>query len=255
MGDDERGMIGRVMRILASFDEDHPQLKAAEIAERTGIALSSAHRLLATLVSEGVLLKLGHEYAIGTRLWEIGELSPIALRLRERALPHMLRLYEATGENVHLGALHDPSPAEAEVLFAGRVTGRGSVPTLGRGGGRHPLHTTGIGKAILATRDEAWLAEYLTTPLLPETQHSLTDPDALLADLEGVRARGYARTSGEMTLGNISIAAAVPLVIGLPQIAIGIVARAEDARDEERIARLVTAAARDLGRDLRDDGR
>src|SRR5690606_25348632 len=139
------GMLQRAMRVLSAFDEDAPELTAAQVAERSGLPLSTVHRLVGQLLAEGILGRTdGHRYAIGARLWELGELSPLALRLRETALPHMVRLYEATGENVHLAALDAPTPRSATVIFAGRITGRASVPTLGRTGGRHPLHTTGV---------------------------------------------------------------------------------------------------------------
>ncbi|MBN9189142.1 MAG: IclR family transcriptional regulator, partial [Microbacterium sp.] len=183
-------------------------------------------------------------------LWELGELSPLSLRLRETALVHMGRLYEATGENVHLAVLDGATPEESDALFVGRVTGAASIPTLSRMGGRQPLHTTGVGKALLSTRDAAWLERYFTVPLERETLHSVTDPEVLRAELARARARGYATTREEMTLGNVSVAAPVAPVQGLPPIAIGLVVHLERA-DERRLAPLVVQAARDLHADLR----
>ncbi len=245
------GMLQRAMRVLAAFDEDTPELTAAQLAARSGLPLSTVHRLIGQLLEEGLLGRTdGFRYAVGLRLWELGELSPFAVRLRETALPHMVRLYEATGENVHLAVLDAPTPPTATAIFAGRITGQASVPTLGRMGGRHPLHTTGVGKALLATRDAAWLDEYLAAPLLPETTLSITDPAALRAELATARTRGYAVTHGEMTLGNVSVAAALGNVAGLPPVAVGIVAHDSDTL-ERRLAPLVVQAAKDLTRALR----
>ncbi|WP_235038214.1 IclR family transcriptional regulator [Microbacterium sp. 18062] len=246
------GVLQRTMRILGAFTEDAPALSAADLAARTGLALSTAHRLIAQMLAEGLLSRApGHRYTVGARLWEIGELSPLAQRLRETALPHMVRLYEATGENVHLAVLDDPTPDAASAVFAGRLTGRASVPTLGRSGGRHPLHTTGVGKALLATRDDAWLDAYLAVPLVPETRLSITDPERLRLEVRLARRRGYATTREEMTLGNISVAAALGAVPGLPPTALGIVAHIDDSHDERRLAPLVVQAAKDLTRALR----
>jgi DNA-binding IclR family transcriptional regulator len=244
-------MLQRAMRVLAAFDADAPELTAAQLAARSGLPLSTVHRLVVQLLAEGLLGRTGsHRYAVGPRLWEMGELSPLALRLRETALPHMVRLYEATGENVHLAALDAPTPQRAMVIFAGRITGRASVPTLGRMGGRHPMHTTGVGKALLATRDDAWLDAYLSAPLVPETTHSVTDPHTLRAEIATAKARGYAVTHGEMTLGNVSVAAPLGVVTGLPPAAIGVVAHADDTL-ERRLAPLVLQTAKDLTRALR----
>lgn len=239
------GVLDRAVQVLGCFDEDDPQLTARQLGDRTGIAPSTLHRVLGHLLRIGWLVRVpGRRYAVGSRLWELGELSPLALRLRETALPHMVRLYEATGENVHLAVL-DGEPEHATALYVGRLTGQGSIPTLSRMGSRHPLHTTGVGKALLATRDATWIERFLTTPLQAETRNSITDPDALRADLERTRVRGLALTREEMTLGNASVAAALGNVPGLPPAAIGIVAHLERV-DVRRLGTLVSQAAREL---------
>ncbi|MBU4466145.1 MAG: IclR family transcriptional regulator [Actinobacteria bacterium] len=239
------------MHVLRCFTADASALSAAQLAAQTGLPLSTMHRLLAQLTGFGLLERTpGHTYTIGLRLWELGELSPLSLRLRETALPHMLRLYEATGENVHLAVLDGVTPEASTALFVGRVTGQGSIPTLSRMGGRQPLHTTGVGKALLSTRDEAWLAHYFTAPLQRETTRSITDEPRLRDEIERARSRGYATTREEMTLGNVSVAAALPRVDGLPPIALGLVVHLERA-DERRLAPLVQQTARDLHADLR----
>lgn len=246
------GMLMRMMRVLQCFTDDDPAISAAELAEQTGLPSSSLHRLLAALTEQGLLARAsGHRYTIGARLWELGELSPLSLRLRETALPHMLRLYEATGENVHLAVLDGASPETATALYVGRLTGRGSIPTLSRMGGRHPLHTTGVGKALLSTRDEEWLARYFTVPLERETTLSITSEADLRSDLAKARSRGYATTREEMTLGNISVAAPLAATDGLPPAAIGIVVHLERA-DEQRLGAMVVQTARELSRALRE---
>ncbi|WP_349425494.1 IclR family transcriptional regulator [Microbacterium sp. LWS13-1.2] len=248
---DGEGVLERMLRVLGCFTDDEPAVTATTLAARTGLATSTLHRLLATLVAQGLLTRgPGHTYAIGPRLWELGELSPLSLRLRETALPHMVRLYEATGENVHLAVLDGATPETTSALYVGRLTGRQSIPTLSRMGGRGPLHTTGVGKALLATRDESWLRQYFRAPLERETVNSITGEADLRADIARTRALGYATTREEMTLGNVSVAAALPRVEGLPPVALGLVVRLERA-DERRLGPLVVQAAKDLHHDLR----
>ncbi|MFD5598895.1 IclR family transcriptional regulator [Leucobacter sp. NPDC058333] len=247
----ERGVLARALAVLDCFSEDEPDLTAVTLAQRTGLSSSTLHRLLATLIAEGLVSRLpGHRYAVGARLWELGELSPLSLRLRERAIPHLMRLYEATGENVHLGVL-DGEPERATVLYVGRVTGRRSIPTVSRAGGRGPLHTTGVGKALLAGCEESWLERYFTVPRDPETVHSITEEGALRDDLRLTRSRGYASTREEMTLGNISIAVALPRVTGLPPVALSVVVHIDRA-DERLLARVVQQAARELHAAIRE---
>ncbi len=238
-------VLGRAVAVMRCFGEDDGRLTLAEIAARSGLARSTAHRLAAELVA---LRLLHHDpaggYSLGTGLWELGELAPVSLRLRETALPHLQTLYEATGENVHLAVLDG-----VEALYVARVTGTTSIPTVTRMGGRLPLHTTGVGKALLAGRDEGWLASYFSAPLLRETAFSITDEPRLRADLELARHRGYASTRQEMTLGNVSVAAALPSLPGLPPAAVGVVTHLARV-DEARLAPLVMKAAIEIGSQL-----
>jgi len=246
------GMLARIMSVLSCFTEDEPAVSAGRIAEGTGIPSSTLHRLLGDLVAEGLLARApGRMYTIGARLWELGELSPLSLRLRETALSHMVRLYEATGENVHLAVLDGASPETSAALYVGRLTGSGSIPTLSRMGGRQPLHTTGVGKALLSTRDQEWLERFLAAPLQRETTRSVTDPVVLREEIARARLRGYATTREEMTLGNISVAAPVAPVQGLPPIAIGVVVHLNRG-DVRRLSPLVVQTARDLHHDLKN---
>lgn len=234
-------LLARISRILHSFDEDASELTLPELVARSHLPRATAHRLAAEMLRLRLLERTpSGRYAIGLALWEAGELSPVSLRMRERALPSLLRLYEATGENVHLAILDG-----REALYVARLAGQTSVPTLSRMGGRLPLHTTGVGKALLAGRDELWLAAYFSIALERETVHSIVDEQRLRADLAAARAQGYATTRQEMTLGNVSIAAPLPAVGGFPPAAVGLVTHLARA-NEQRLAPLVISAANDI---------
>ena len=238
-------VLGRAARILGAFSEAEPELDLSRLMALTGLPRSTAHRLATELVELGQLQRTDDgRYAIGTLLWELGELAPVSIRLREVALPHLLALFAATGENVHLAVLDG-----TEALYVARLTGSASIPTLSRMGGRLPLHTTGVGKALLSTMDEPWLANYFAVPRERETIHSVTDEGALREQLVAARRRGYATTRQEMTLGNVSFAAPLPAVSGLPRAAVGVVTHLARG-DSSRLAPLVLRAATDIGRDL-----
>lgn len=250
------GILDRALGLLGSFTEDEPELSAVELAARTGLAPSTLHRLIGTLLQHGLLVRVpDHRYAVGPRLWEIGGLSPLALRLRERAVPNLVRLYEATGENVHLAVLDGDDPERAVALYVDRVTGRRSIPTVSRAGWRGPLHATGVGRALLAGRDEEWLRRYFASPRERETVHTVVDEPGLRAEIERTRARGYATTREQMTLGNVSVAVALPQVAGLPPIAVGLVVhldRAGGAEAEHRLGALVAQSAREIHAAIRE---
>ncbi|GAA4175266.1 IclR family transcriptional regulator [Gryllotalpicola koreensis] len=244
-GDDE-GVVARIARLLAAFDDDEPELGIERLADAAGLPRSTAHRLATELARHGLLAKTAPgTFCVGTRLWEVGELSPLSSRLREYAFPILERMYEATGENVHLAVLAGNSPQTAEALYVVKVSGETSIPTLSRTGGRLPLHTTGVGKALLMGRDDEWLAQYFTRRLERETTFSIVDEQRLRADLAESRVRGYAATRQEMTLGNFSVAVPLPGIPGLPAAAVGIVSHIGRS-SESRLAPIVRRAARDI---------
>ena len=107
------------------------------------------------------------------------------------------------------------------------------------------MHTTGVGKALLAAQDREWLAEYIRGGLVKETQFSLTNGSDLVRDLEKARTRGYAVVREEMTLGTASVAVAFDPVAHLPAAAIGVVTEVSRFRERE-LGALVLAAAHRL---------
>ncbi len=244
---DERGrsMIARVGLVLRSFDQQHDSLTISELASRTGLPVGTAHRIVNDLVAERLLDREGTAYSIGTGLWEAGELSAVSLRFRETTLPFLLALYEATGENVHLAILDG-----FEALYVARLVGPRSVPTISRMGGRLPLHTTGVGKALLAFQDEDFLAEFFARPLVTPTRYSLRTEAAVRAELAAIRKAGFSSTRQEMTLGNAVLAVPVFVDDGVPYAAVSLVTHLARV-DERRNVSLLKASAQEIGAALR----
>jgi DNA-binding IclR family transcriptional regulator len=210
-----QSVTSRVLAILDSFDVTHPSQSLSEISRRAGLPLATTHRLVGELVAwRGLCRRDDGHYEIGQRLWEVGLLGPLHLRLREIALPFLQTLYEATRENVHL-AVRDGD----DVLYVEKLVGHRSVPIISRIGGRLPLHATGVGKALLAYESPDFRRDYLARP----TRYTIVEPGRLSADLEQTAQRGYAVTREEMTLGTCSIAVAILDHAGRPIAAVGAV--------------------------------
>lgn len=251
---DADGVLVRAFRVLTCFSEEFPELTALQIAERTALAPSTVHRLLARLIDlQAIVRTSDHTYALGVAVWALGELSHV-VRMRERAVPHLARLHEATGETVHLALLDAPTPEEATAQLVARVVGTRSTRTMVRPGGRYSLHASALGKALLSTRTVEWLENYLEKPLEALTARSIATPVGLRAELARVRSRRFATTVDEMRLGVSSIAATVNLPVGVPPAAVGIVLATRHL-DERTLAPLVVNVARELGHELTQDAR
>lgn len=238
-------VIARVARLLKIFSGEDSRLTLSQASRYAGIPLTTTHRMLSELVDSGLLSRdERNRYSVGTRLWEIGESSFVSMMLRETALPYLLTLYEATGENVHLAILDG-----LEALYIDRLAGPRSVPTISRMGGRLPLHTTGVGKVLLAYQDDEFLRRYFAQPLNNPTAYSITSETKLRAQLKEIRHKGFSRTSQEMTLGNTSLA--VPIIGrgALPLASVGVVTHTVKA-DEIRLVPLLQKAAAELATEL-----
>lgn len=236
--DPRTSVTSRVLAILGAFDVDHPTLTLSDIARRAGLPVATAHRLVGELVTWGALSR-GPDggYTVGVRLWEVGLLSPLHTRLREVAVPFLQDLHASVRENVHL-AVRDGD----EALYVEKVTGHRSVPIVSRVGGRLPLHATGVGKALLAFQDPAYVAGFLRRPLRRCTPYTVIEPGRLARELTTVRRRGWAATSEEMTLGSCSVAVPVLGPDGTGVTSIGIVVHSLGANLERLVPALKSAA-------------
>ncbi|WP_345067778.1 IclR family transcriptional regulator [Leifsonia kafniensis] len=241
-------LLERGMEILGCFDAGHTALTLTQIAQLTGLPLSTCHRITTTLCNGGFLSRgSDRRFRVGTRLWTIAQQAPLNDRLRESALPTLARLYEETGENVTLAVLD-----RGQALYVDRLVGERSVPTVIRGGGHLPLHTTGVGKVLLAAQTDAAIEAYLSHPLPRPTLRSITDPDALRRDLAEVRERGYAITRQEMSAGSGSVA--VPILRGGTCVAaVGVVVHMARL-DVGRLVATLNQAARVIEAGLGDEG-
>lgn len=226
--DKGRTVTSKVLAILGAFDAGHPQLSLTELARRSGVPLSTAHRLVGELEEWQALSRAPDgRLRVGLRLWELGQLAPGSLH--DLAHPWLQDLFGSTGENVHL-AVRDG----LEVLYVDKVYGTRAVPIVSRAGGRLPMHPTGVGKALLAFEPEWFVQAYLARKLERPTAHTITEPGRLARELAAVHAQGYALTFEEMTLGSCSAAAPV-IVAGRAVAALGIVLSSRRSRELPRL--------------------
>jgi DNA-binding IclR family transcriptional regulator len=230
-------LLARAARLLEALPADGSAASLQQLAAAAALPSSTAHRIAAELVRLGQLERdAAGMFTAGSTLWELGERAPIARRLREAANPELTELYDRTGENAHLAVRVD-----REALYLAKASGARAIPTLSRVGVRHPLHATGVGRAILSTFDMDALDAYLAGPLERVTAFTLVEPARLRDELAATRERGWAITRQEMTLGNASIAIALATRPGLPAAAIGVVTHLA-AADEQRLVPLLRRA-------------
>ncbi|MGW1766822.1 IclR family transcriptional regulator [Streptomyces sp. NPDC002073] len=200
------------LRILEAVAAPGGPHRLTDVALAAAVPKSSTYRILAALVGQGYVRTVDEvRYAAGPRLRtlaaEVAGSEPASIG---RILG---RLQQATGQTVHL-ALHSGET----ITYIRKLEGGGQpFRTASRTGMRMPLHTTAIGKSILARLPAAEVDALISaTGLAGRTPGSLTDRAALLADLDAVRARGYALDDEENEPSIRCIGAAVVDAAGRP---------------------------------------
>lgn len=173
--------------------------RVTDVAQALGLTRSNAHRTLQTLVECGWAVQDGETstYRASLRLFELGTLISDAADIKTLVRPHLAVLARATGETIHLAALEG-----AEIVYLDKFDSPLPVAAYSRIGGRAPAYCAASGKALLAAArlDAAGLRQLLGA-LVAHTPNSLTDFDALCAELEQTRMRGYAQNLEEWRRG------------------------------------------------------
>lgn len=184
-----------------------PGLRFSEVADRSGLTRATAHRMLATLVEAGLLRidERGQSYHLGFRLFEMAHRVWDQFDLRSAAEPELERLRDLSGETVRLAILDGD-----EILYVDQREAAQTV-RLGNGvGARGAAHASGAGKAILAHLDPLIREQMLNRLALRRfTPNTIADRTALAQHLDLTKARGYAVSSEEQTIGVGSVAVAI----------------------------------------------
>jgi IclR family transcriptional regulator, KDG regulon repressor len=203
---DDRASVDKAISLLISFgDQAATGLGVSELARRADLSKSTAFRVLGMLVRNGVVERVGSSYRLGTRLHDLGTAvySTGHEQIHEVLTPYLADLYEMTHQTVHLAALHG-----VEVVYLAKLFGHRRVPSPSRVGGRVPANCTALGKVLMAYSPEAF-DEVLSHPLEKLTDRSVTDVEALSAQLMRIRREGIAFDDQEAAPGLSCVA--VPL--------------------------------------------
>lgn len=202
-------MINSVLKaldILYLFTPEHPRLSLSEISRSLGIPKSTAHNLLATMVSRGVVEQVENEaYALGKMLIVLSQAVAVNVEFRDRAAPLLRRMADRCHESVYL-TIRDGDAALYiyAIESSRRLLARTAI------GEQVPLHCTSNGKAILAQlSDQEVVAIAQRTGLPAFTENTLTEVPALLADLEATRRRGFSIDNQEHELNTYCLGAPI----------------------------------------------
>jgi DNA-binding IclR family transcriptional regulator len=241
--------VTRAIEILNLLAENSEPLGVREIARRLALAPSNVQRLIKTLARSGFLEQTEGtlRYRIGYRAFQVGSAFIGQTSLYSAVMPE---LYTLASQHVtgFLGVRRDQS-----VIYLATVQSEGPVAVKHRPGSQTYLHSTAMGKALLAEMDDEDIRELLGTQPLPRlTPRTKVSLPQLLKEIETIRRVGYATSDEENRRGFFSAGAVVRDVSGA---AIAVVSGAVPtsilkANDRQTVVRQVRQAAQNASRKL-----
>lgn len=238
--------VEKVVRVVAALT-DHRGV--SEISRATDIPTSSVHRIVSELVELGwARVDGGRGYLPGAALMALAGWASSRSGFPVIARPILEKLRDATTHTIHLGLrMGDVA------VYVDKLDGFRSYAMRSRVGLAVPMHSTAIGKAILASMPESEMLALLDrTGLPPVTPYTITDAETLIGELQTAARVGYALDKEENEVHTQCVAAAVRDFSGVPIGALSVSGMAFDLDDRgiRKIAPMVAEAARTLSKML-----
>lgn len=213
--------VDRALSLLMRIAE-HPEatLGLPELASFLELDKSSAFRLLSSLADYGLVRqdegKKG--YQLGFGIYSLAGALREQVKITDLASPTLKRLAQATKENAHLAVR-----SGTRAVFIDRERATKSIAANTNIGDSEELYCTAVGKCLICDADASRLGSLLAgAELVRHTEHTITDLDALAAELALVRQRGYAVDREEYEANVVCLAAPLYNFEGHIEAAIGI---------------------------------
>jgi IclR family KDG regulon transcriptional repressor len=190
--------VNKVFAILAALG-DGGGTGISELSQRIGMSKTTVHRFLQTLKALGYVTQEGEteRYRLTIRLFELGAKALESVDLVREADFEMRRIGQLTREAVHLGAFD-----EDHIIYIHKIDSDYGLRMQSRIGRRNPLHSTAIGKVLLAWMPPDTVREVLARiEFKKSTPKTLTSAEAVLSILPRVREQGFGEDNEEQEEG------------------------------------------------------
>ncbi|VTU15075.1 MULTISPECIES: IclR family transcriptional regulator [unclassified Variovorax] len=187
--------VDRVIDIFEAFQTSQRPLSLTDLAEAVDIPKSTCHAIVATLTARGYLYSLTRPRSLypTKRMHDVARDILDKDPFVERMTPMLERLRDTSRETIILGKRQGDS-----VVYLQVSESEHSIRYSAKPGDIKPMHSSSIGKALLGSMKEPDLRAWFEHRALPSiTAATITDPDALIADILQSRRAGYFQTRGE----------------------------------------------------------
>lgn len=205
---------------METFSEKTPSLTLTEITSAVELDKSTVFRFVYTLEKQGYLERDPEtkRYRPGLKVLRLGFTTLNSLDMAQIANPYLKALSAECGETTNMTVR-----CGAEIIYVLRNKTQQIISVNLHLGSRLPVYCTSMGKAQLIDLSPSELQDLLGEGPYPKMgPNTITDLNALVAELNDVRRQGYAVNNEELTVGLRSVAAPIRGVEGKVMAAINI---------------------------------
>jgi DNA-binding IclR family transcriptional regulator len=224
--------------------------RLVDLAAHTDLKAATAHRILASLVREGLVMhrRGSRQYFLGPLAYELGLASSMHFNLKEMSAPMLRRLARTTGDTVFLTVR-----SGADSVVIDRAEGGYPIKVLTQEiGARRPLGSTVGGLALLLELDDEEVEQIVAanTPRLARYGH--LSVEVLRRMIGRSRSLGYGLNENDIFEGVTGVGVAIPHGFGRPSAALSVIAISSRWTPERReeVVTLLKESARQLGQVL-----
>jgi IclR family transcriptional regulator, KDG regulon repressor len=198
--------VEKAIQVLRCVSVAPSPMSLKEITSRVNLPKTTVFRYLHTLRACGLIAHdcEGDLYRVDSGILSLAPQTGGLQRLREIAVPFMQALRKRWNETVNLGVVEGANIVYVEIFESHRA-----LRMQARVGRRDPVHTTAIGKAILAHLPEDLAHQILPPRLRKRTAYTISSAANLARELELARTVGYASEEGENEEGASCIGAPI----------------------------------------------
>lgn len=224
--------VEKAFRVVEAFSARAPELSLTELCKATGMNKSSVQRFTHTLTRLGYLDKCEatRRYRLSPKVLESANDFLTVDPLVNRALPHIMELRRRVAMRVGMGCLRGEHAMYLVPLQSNQAAFNTANP-----GFRVPSYCSSTGRVLLAFLDPDEARRIImASDLKMQTPFTITDVEALMAELRQIVNRGYCITSNELVLGDANIAAPIRDATGRA-VATVTASGAESAWDRSRL--------------------
>lgn len=247
--------VKNALSLLNCFSRSQPVLTASELTRQLKLARTSVIRLLVTLETSGFIEKHpeGTGYRIGLRAFEIGTLFLVANPLSHLLVRALDELVEKTQCTAYFAILD-----QDDIVILNYREGVLPIRFIWQVGDRLPLHTTALGKAMLAHMSAEEIDRHLGKgkTLRGLTEKSIRTRAEFDDDIEKTRERGWGLARQESHAGLTAVGSAILDDAGHPIAAISIscLDYPPNLKRLNQYALVVQSVAREVSRQIAEYG-